>query len=147
VTCHASTNVGNNPSANFFINLGLANPPDFFVGGTSFAGTPMNLPRFKDRTARLPLYTLRDNASGRTVTVTDPGRALISHRLFDPATGNPEFGAFKPPILRDLAVRGPYFHNGAAETLDEVIDFYNNSFNIGLTQRQHNALVAYLNAL
>jgi cytochrome c peroxidase len=147
VTCHAATNVGDNPSSAFFVNLGLADPPDFFVGGTGFAGTPMNLPKFKARTARLPLYTLISNSTGQTVTLTDPGRALISHHLIDPTTGFPDFGAFKPPILHDLAVRGPFFHNGAAETLDDVVDFYNQTFNVGLSQRQHNALVAFLNAL
>jgi len=33
-------------------------------------------------------------------------------------------GAFKTPTLRDVAVRGPYMHNGAYRTLEEVIDHY-----------------------
>jgi hypothetical protein len=147
VSCHAATNVGDSPSAAFFVNLGLANPPDFFVGGTGLAGTKMNLPDFKARTARLPLYTLTSNATHQSMTFTDPGRALISHHLFDPTTGFPDGGAFKPPILHDLTARAPFFHNGAAETLDEVIDFYNNTFNIGLTRRQHKDLVRYLRVL
>lgn len=41
-------------------------------------------------------------------------------------TGNqPDRGRFKTPGLRNLAGRGPFFHNGGAETLAEVVDFYN----------------------
>jgi cytochrome c peroxidase len=39
-----------------------------------------------------------------------------------------------------LAVRAPYFHNGAAATLLEVVNFYDQRFAIGL-------LVAFLNSL
>ncbi len=34
-------------------------------------------------------------------------------------------GAFKTPTLRDIALTGPYMHNGAYKTLEEVIDHYN----------------------
>ena len=47
----------------------------------------------------------------------DPGRSAISR---DPA----EFGAFKTPSLRNVADRAPYFHNGSAATLAEVVEFY-----------------------
>jgi cytochrome c peroxidase len=33
-------------------------------------------------------------------------------------------GAFKTPGLRNVELTGPYFHNGSALTLKEVIDFY-----------------------
>lgn len=33
-------------------------------------------------------------------------------------------GAFKTPSLRNVALRAPYFHNGQAQTLEEVVDFY-----------------------
>ena len=33
-------------------------------------------------------------------------------------------GLFKTPGLRDLGHSGPYFHNGSADTLEEVIDSY-----------------------
>lgn len=32
--------------------------------------------------------------------------------------------AFKTPTLRNIAVTGPYMHNGAFKTLEEVVDFY-----------------------
>jgi cytochrome c peroxidase len=160
-TCHTAANVGDNTSAAFFVNIGLASPPEFFVGGPTAAGngTTMNLPKFHDRTARLPLYQLQSTAftpNGQCsnvpfvlingcVRLTDPGRALISHHLV--TNGNLDAGAFKPPILHDLAPRAPFFHNGAAETLDDVVDFYNQLFDIRLTQRQHDALVAFLQVL
>ncbi len=46
----------------------------------------------------------------------DPGRAKV------PGQG-PE-GAFKVPTLRNVALSGPYMHNGSFETLEEVVQFY-----------------------
>jgi cytochrome c peroxidase len=46
----------------------------------------------------------------------DPGRAAVSD------TG--DFGAFKTPTLRNIALSGPYMHNGSMATLEEVIEFY-----------------------
>jgi cytochrome c peroxidase len=34
-------------------------------------------------------------------------------------------GAFKTPSLRNIALRGPYMHNGIYSTLDEVVEHYN----------------------
>lgn len=34
-------------------------------------------------------------------------------------------GAFKTPTLRDITRTGPYFHDGSAKTLEEVIEHYN----------------------
>lgn len=40
-------------------------------------------------------------------------------------TGNPMHkGAYKAPTLRNIALSGPYMHDGRFATLDEVIDFY-----------------------
>jgi cytochrome c peroxidase len=46
-------------------------------------------------------------------------------------------------------VGGPrsVFHNGAAATLEEAVDFYDTRFNIGLTAREKADLVAFLKAL
>ena len=33
--------------------------------------------------------------------------------------------AFKTPTLRNIALTAPYMHNGALETLEEVVEFYN----------------------
>ena len=58
-----------------------------------------------------------------------------------------DIGRFKGPILRGLASRAPYFHNGSAETLDKVVDFYDQRFTIGLTHKQKTDLVNFLNTL
>ena len=71
---------------------------------------------------------------------TDPGRALITGHCAD-------FNRVKGPILRGLAARAPYFHNGAAANLHELINFYNQRFNMSLTEKQKNELVAFLNTL
>ena len=54
---------------------------------------------------------------------------------------------FKGPILRALAARAPYFHNGSAATLEDVVQFYDKRFNIGLTAQEKADLVAFLRAL
>ena len=48
----------------------------------------------------------------------DPGRFAIQ-------TGATLRGAFKTPTLRNVALTAPYFHNGSATTLAEVVAFYN----------------------
>ena len=58
-----------------------------------------------------------------------------------------DIGKFMGPILRALAARAPYFHNGSAATLEEVVEFYEARFNIGLTAREKADLVAFLRAL
>jgi hypothetical protein len=35
-----------------------------------------------------------------------------------------DFGSFKTPALRNVELTGPYFHNGGAATLRQVVDFY-----------------------
>jgi len=47
----------------------------------------------------------------------------------------------------DGDARAPYFHNGSAATLEEVVGFYEKRFNIGLTPREKADLVAFLRAL
>lgn len=95
------------------------------------------------RTADLPLYTFRcvsGPLAGQTRVTTDPGLALISGRCQD-------IGKFKVPTLRGLAARPPYFHNGAAATLDDVVTFYDLHFAIGFTQAEREDLAAFLRAL
>jgi cytochrome c peroxidase len=47
----------------------------------------------------------------------DPGRFAITQQLADR-------GAFRVPGMRNVALRGSYFHNGSQQTLGNVIDFY-----------------------
>lgn len=46
------------------------------------------------------------------------GRILISYQVFD-------IGAFRTPSLRNIALTAPYFHDGSARSLAEVVKFYN----------------------
>jgi cytochrome c peroxidase len=91
----------------------------------------------------LPIFTLwctTGSLAGKTVQVTDVGRAMISGKCAD-------IGKVKGPVLRGLAARPPYFHNGSAATLSDVVEFYDQRFNIGLTVQQKADLVAFLKAL
>lgn len=58
-----------------------------------------------------------------------------------------DIGKFKDPILRALPARAPYFHNGSAATLDEVLDFYNDRFKLALTAQEPADLLAFLRTL
>ena len=67
---------------------------------------------------------------------TDPGRAMVTGKWND-------VSRVKGPILQALAPRAPYFHNGSAATLEDVVDFYNTRFAIGLTDQEKADLVAF----
>ena len=122
-TCHDTPNVGNH-SVSLPLDIGVVSPTP--VGGLDVAS--------------LPTYTFRRNSSGETMTVTDGGRGLISGKWAD-------LGKTKGPILRGLAARAPYFHNGAARDLATVVGFYDERFDIGFTEQEKSDLVAFLNAL
>ena len=51
-------------------------------------------------------------------------------------------GLWNPPQLK-----GPYFHDGSAATLDEVVSHYEQRFGFSLSERQRRDLVEYLKAL
>src|ERR1044071_5098454 len=92
------------------------------------------------RTPDMPLYTLRNKTTHETIQVTDPGRALIDGKWA-------HIGRFKGPVLRDLAPRAPYFHNGFAKDLDAVVDFYEERFKLNLNKQERSDLIAFLRAL
>lgn len=118
-TCHNTPEVGNHSVA-LPLDIGLTDA--------------------SRRTPDLPLYTLRNKTSGEIFETTDPGRALITgkwkHRSL-----------FKGPILRGLAARAPYFHNGFAATLPDAVEFYQERFAIGFTAQEKADLVAFLRSL
>jgi cytochrome c peroxidase len=88
----------------------------------------------------LPLITLQNKTTHEIKTTTDPGRALITGRWKDVCR-------LKGRILRGLASRAKYCHNGSANSLDDAVEFYDKRFNIGLTPREKMDLVAFLSAL
>jgi len=122
-TCHDTPNAG---SHSFSVPLG--------IGTTAYPAKPaLDI-------AGLPVYTVQCIATGETVQVTDIGRAMISGKCTD-------IGKMKGPVLRALAARAPYFHNGGAKTLDDVVEFYNQRFSLALTSQQKSDLVAFLRTL
>jgi cytochrome c peroxidase len=125
--CHDSPNVGNH-SMKLAINIGVsdANPPALDVSG---------LPVFK-----VACTDSSGPLQGQVFYVTDPARLLISGKCAD-------VGKVKGPILHALAARAPYFHNGTAATLDDVVNFYDERFAIGFTDQEKADLVAFLKAL
>ena len=118
-TCHDSPNVGDH-SVSAPLNIGLAD--------------------LSRRTPDLPLISLVNNTTREILQVSDPGRALITGKWAD-------IGKFKGPILRGLAGRAPYFHNGSAATLLDVVNFYDTRFNLNLSDEDKDDLVAFLKSL
>ena len=93
--------------------------------------------KLAERSKRL---THAEQNGGHVLVTTDPGKALITGKCSD-------FNRTKGPVLRGLAARAPYFHNGAAATLMEVVDFYDQRFQMQLTTEQKRELVAFLSSL
>jgi cytochrome c peroxidase len=120
-TCHDSPNVGNH-SVSAPLNIGVGD-----------VNSPLDV-------TYLPVITLQNKTTHEIKTTTDPGRALITGLWKD-------VGRLKGPILRGLPSRAPYFHNGSANSLRDVIDFYNKRFNIGFTDQEKKDLIAFLSAL
>ena len=119
-TCHDSPNVGNH-SVSAPLNIGVSD-----------SSSSLSL-------KYLPVIKLQNKVTGEIKVTTDPDRVMISGLWKD-------VGRFKGPILRGLASRAPYFHNGSADTLEEVIDFYNKRLNVGITPQERRDLVAFLKA-
>ena len=118
-TCHDSPNVGDH-SVPAPLNIGLVDA--------------------SRRTPDLPLLTVICNSTGVITQVSDLGRAMVTGKCVD-------IGKFKGPILRGLAGRAPYFHNGSAATLNDVLDFYKTRFALQLSQQDEDDLVAFLKTL
>lgn len=118
-TCHDAPNFGNH-SISAPLNIGVA--------------------AASRRTPDLPLYTFRKIGTTETISVTDAGRAMVTGKWKD-------IGRFKGPILRGLAARAPYFHNGSAQDLAAAVQFYNVRFNMNLTSQEKLDLVAFLRTL
>jgi cytochrome c peroxidase len=127
-TCHDAPNTGDH-SVKAPLNIGIADagknrPPALNISG-------------------LPIFTIWCTSgplAGQVFEVTDPGVALITGQCAD-------IGKLKGPVLRGLAARAPYFHNGSAATLFDVVEFYDQRFTIGFTDEQKADLTAFLSSL
>ena len=58
-----------------------------------------------------------------------------------------DIGKFKEQVLRALAARAPYFHNGSAMTLEDVVEFFNVILETKLNPEEKKDLVAFLQQL
>ncbi len=134
-TCHDTPNVGNHSFPTpLDIGTGDPNPSNWStnLGGLDISYLPSITVCLTDPTTGLPTSTCK--------TTSDLGQALIDGN-FD------HVGKIKGPILRGLSARAPYFHNGSAQTLLDVVHFYENRFGFTLTQQQESDLVAFLGSL
>jgi cytochrome c peroxidase len=96
--------------------------------------------RAQFRKPGMPLYTLRKKGTTDERVTTDPGRALRSGAWAD-------VDMFKTPSLRGVAARAPYFHNGIAPTLKDVVIHYEVALGFVFTRQEREDLVAFLEAL
>jgi cytochrome c peroxidase len=135
-TCHDTFNVGNH---SFPLPLDI---------GTSHSLTYETDPNISAalrelHSPTLPVFELvctQGSLAGTTYYTADPGKALITGQCSD-------IGRGKGLILRGLAARAPYFHNGVAANLQQVVNFYNQRFQISLSQQQTEDLINFLQTL
>lgn len=135
-TCHDTFNVGNHS---------FPLPLDIGTGHSlTYETDPNIIAALKELQApTLPVFELvctQGALAGTTYYTTDPGKALISGQCSD-------IGRGKGLILRGLPARAPYFHNGVAGNLQQLVNFYNQRFQIGLTSQQMHDLINFLQTL
>jgi cytochrome c peroxidase len=140
-SCHDTPNIGNHS---------LPLPLDIGIGHTPRAGLETD-PNIQQAIAELdepdlPIFLVKGCntpfSAGQPVSfyTTDLGKGMITGLCSD-------LNRVKGPILRGLAGRAPYFHNGAAATLLQAVNFYNQRFAMNLSEEQKRQLVAFLNSL
>jgi hypothetical protein len=136
-TCHGMHLMGMDV-ANGWMDIGTTNLP-------WASEVPLN--PWTEAREEMPLFkvTCKDRVPphpflGRVIYTQDPGRALISGRCND-------VGTIVIQQLRGLASRAPYFSNGSAASLREVVDFYDRRYNIGYSEQEKQDLVNFLGAL
>src|SRR5690606_18386472 len=117
--CHNAANVGENVEGRLF-DVGASNP--------ALAKADM------------AIYTFQNLETGEVRASTDIGLALRTG-LWD------DMDRFKTPHLRGLSARAPYFHNGIAETLHDVVTHYENALGFDFSEAEEQDLVAFLSAL
>lgn len=136
-TCHGGHMTGLD-AANGWMDIGTTNLP--------WANeVPLN--PWEEDEPDLPLFKLTCHADvdphpflGRVIYTQDPGRALISGRCDD-------IGTIVIQQMRALSARAPYFSNGSAQTLRELVDFYDRRYNIGYSEQERQDLVTFLSTL
>ena len=87
----------------------------------------------------IPVLTIQHKVTGEIRKVCDLGRG-----------GNgvwADVGGFRAPPLRGLAARAPFFQDGKARDIKEVVEFYHHRFDLDLSGSERDDLVAFLGAL
>jgi cytochrome c peroxidase len=140
-SCHDTPNVGNHS---------LPLPLDIGIGHTTRPGleTDPNIQQGIEELNEpdLPIFLVSGCPTPFSAEqpvsfyTTDLGKGMITGLCSD-------VNRVKGPILRGLAGRAPYFHNGAAATLLQAVNFYNQRFSMNLSEEQKHQLVAFLNSL
>jgi cytochrome c peroxidase len=134
-TCHDTPNVGNH-SFPTPLNIGTGDPSpsnsSANLGGLDVSYLPSITVCRTDPVTGSPTSNCK--------TTTDLGQALVDGK-FD------HVGKIKGPILRGLSARAPFFHNGSAQSLLDVVHFYEKRFALVLTPQEESDLVAFLSAL
>jgi cytochrome c peroxidase len=140
-TCHDTPNAGNH---SFPLPLDIGTGHSLLPGAETDASIAAGLAELS--MPDLPVYLINgcpnpfNAGQPESFYTTDPGKALVTGLCSD-------FNRGKGPILRGLAARAPYFHNGAAADLNELVNFYNQRFQMNLTEQQKRQLIAFLNSL
>jgi len=136
-TCHGMHLTGMDVE-NGFMDLGTTNLP--------WAKEEPVSPWAKKQ-AEMPLFKLTCRSDlpphpflGRVIYTQDPGRALITGKCED-------IGAIVMQQFRGLAARAPYFSNGSAANLRELVDFYDRRYNIQYSEQEKQDLVNFLGVL
>jgi cytochrome c peroxidase len=141
-TCHDTPNVGDH-SFPLALDIGtghdVTSETDPFIAAGLSQLTMANVPVYEITGCTNP-FPGSDSSEPYIVYTTDPGKALISGQCSD-------LIRTKGPVLRGLAARAPYFHNGAAQNLTELVNFYNLRFQMNLSDQQMTDLIAFLNSL
>jgi cytochrome c peroxidase len=142
-TCHDAPNVGNH-SLPLALDIGTGHDPvaesdPLIANGLSQLSVP-DLPVYRITGCPNPFQVPGQPAAPYVIFTTDPGKGLISGLCSDMVRT-------KGPILRGLASRAPYFHNGAARDLNELLEFYNQRFQMNLTHEEKQQFIAFLNSL
>ncbi len=142
-TCHNTPNVGNH-SFPLPLDIGtghdLPNEKDVQIAAAISGLSLPDLPVYEIGGCPNPFPDPRQPDAPYLVYTTDPGRALITGRCED-------VNRIKGPILRGLAARAPFFHNGAARDVLEVVNFYDQRFQMNLSDEEKAELAAFLDSL
>ena len=132
-TCHDTPNVGNH-SFPTPLNIGTSDPSPSNASNNMGGLDISYLPQIT--VCRL----VNGQPSSDCRTTSDLGQALIDGK-YD------HIGKIKGPILRGLSARAPFFHNGSAQSLLDVVRFYENRFGLVLSRQDEMDLRNFLSVL